>query len=336
MKALKEINRKLLSPLLMNLKGDRIIRSFAAGSILNIMYHGVTHENSNYFSPRHISCDQFENHLKYFSKEFDVISISEAFEYMKSNYKPKRKTLTISFDDGYRNNLHNALPLLEKYNMKATFFVSGVCTEEMKIRALWTDIISCLKYFHKDQIIELGDNRFENFIDVESKTSLGDFLSTCGVSDLEANLNYLISAYNIEKDLNSLPEDLWKILDQDELKELSASGIAEIGSHCHSHHNLVSIGFSDASRELQLSKDSLQRVTGLEIRSVAYPFGSYNTAIKDEAEKQGYNYQIAVDYVYPEDVNDPRILDRHGIPSTTTYEANILLLNNAFRSKGFN
>ena len=89
-------------------------------------------------------------------------------------------------------------------------------------------------------------------------------------------------------------------------------------------------------RELQLSKDSLQRVTGKEIRSVAYPFGSYNTAIKDEAEKLGYNYQIAVDYVYPEDVNDPRILNRHGIPSTTTYEANILLLNNAFRSKGFN
>ena len=59
------------------------------------MYHGVTQKNSNYFSPRHISSDQFEKHLKYFSKEFDVISLSEAFEYLKNNYKPKRKTLTI-------------------------------------------------------------------------------------------------------------------------------------------------------------------------------------------------------------------------------------------------
>ena len=90
---------------------------------------------------------------------------------LRTIIKPKRKTLTISFDDGYRNNLHNALPLLEKYNMKATFFVSGVCTEVMKIRALWTDIISCLKYFHKDQIIELGNRRFENFRDVESEAS---------------------------------------------------------------------------------------------------------------------------------------------------------------------
>ena len=146
MKVLKEINRKILSPLLMNLNGDRIIRSFSSGSILNIMYHGVTTENSNYFSPRHISANQFEKHLRYYSKEFDVISILEAFEYLKNNNKPKRKSITISFDDGYRNNLYTALPLLEKYNMKATFFVSGICTEEMQIRALWPDIISYLNY----------------------------------------------------------------------------------------------------------------------------------------------------------------------------------------------
>jgi peptidoglycan/xylan/chitin deacetylase (PgdA/CDA1 family) len=336
MKALKEINRKLLSPLLMNLKGDRIIRSFASGSILNIMYHGVTKENSNYFSPRHISSGQFESQLKYYAREFDVISLSEAFKYLENNYKPKRKTLTISFDDGYRNNLRNVLPLLEKYNLKATFFVSGVCTEEMKIRALWTDIIGCLKYFHKDQIIDLGNKRFVNFTEAESKTSLGDFLSLCGVSDLDGYLNYLISKYNLEKRINSLPEDLWKILDQEELKELSASSIAEIGSHCHSHYKLAAIDISDARRELMLSKEAIQRVTGKEIRIVAFPYGSYNTLIKDEAEKLGYDHQIAVDYLFREDAGDPRILNRHGIPSTTTYEANILLLNNAFRSKGYN
>jgi peptidoglycan/xylan/chitin deacetylase (PgdA/CDA1 family) len=336
MKVLKEINRKLLSPLVMNLKGDSIIRSFASASILNIMYHGVTNENSNYFSPRHISSDQFERHLKYFSKEFDVISISEAFEYLKNNYKMRRKTLTISFDDGYRNNLYNALPLLEKYNMKATFFVSGICTEEMKIRALWTDIVSCLKYFHKDQVIELGNKKFEGFTDVESKASLGDFLSLCGISELADDLNYLISTYNIENEINSLPDDLWKILDRNELKELSASGIADIGSHCHSHYKMAAIDISDARRELQLSRDSLQKVTGKEIKIVAYPFGSYNKVIKDAAEELGYEYQIAVDYIFPEDVNDLRILNRHGIPATTTYEANILLLNNAFRNKGYN
>ncbi len=320
----------------MNLKGDRIIRSLASGSILNIMYHGVTRENSNYFSPRHISSDQFERHLKYFSREFDVISISEAFDYLRNGYRPERKTITISFDDGYRNNLYTALPLLEKYNMKATFFISGICTEEMKIRALWTDIISCLRYFHKNEAIELGDNKFKDFTGIESKTSLGDFLSLCGISELADNLNYLITTYNVEKEINSLPEDLWKLLERSEITELSDSGIADIGSHCHSHYKMEAIDISDARRELQISRDALRQVTGKEIKSVAYPFGSYNMLIKDEAGKMGYENQIAVNYIYPEDVNDLRILNRHGIPATTTYEANILLLNNAFRSKGYN
>jgi peptidoglycan/xylan/chitin deacetylase (PgdA/CDA1 family) len=336
MKVLKKINRKLLSPLLINLKGDRIIRRLAANSILNIMYHGVTQKDSNYFSPRHISSEQFESHLKYYSREFDVISLSEAFEYLLNKYKPKRKTLTISFDDGYRNNLYNALPLLEKYNMKATFFISGVCTEEMKIRALWTDIISCLKYFHKDQITELGNRKFKNFIDVESKISIGEYLSSCEIPVFTDNLNYLISKYNVEKEINTLPDDLWKLLNRTELLELSSSGRVDIGSHCYSHYKLANIEVSDVRKELEMSKDSLQQIIEKDINIVAYPFGSYNRVIKDIAEQLGYKYQLAVDYIFPEDNNDPRILNRHGISSTTTFEANILLLNNAFRNKGYN
>jgi peptidoglycan/xylan/chitin deacetylase (PgdA/CDA1 family) len=336
MKVLKEINRKILSPLLMDLKGDRVIRSLASNSILNIMYHGVTKDNTNYFSPRHISCQQFERHLRYFSKEFDVISISEAFEHLNNNFRPKRKTITISFDDGYKNNLYTVLPLLKKFNMKATFFISGVCVEDMKIRALWTDVVSCLKFFHKNQITELGNKIFKNFIDAESKVSLGDFLGSCGISTFAENLNYLIEKYNVEKDLNTLPDDLWKLLDRHEIKELSSSGIAEIGSHGYSHYKLANIDISDAGKDLKLSRDSLQQITGKEIKIVAYPFGSYNKLIKDVAEQLGYDYQIAVDYLYKDDVSDLRILNRHGIPSTTTYEANILLMNNAFRVKGYN
>jgi hypothetical protein len=206
----------------------------------------------------------------------------------------------------------------------------------MKIRALWTDIISCLKFFHKNQIMEIGNKKFKNLIEVESKTSLGDYLSSCETAVLEDNLKYLISRYNIEKELNTLPDDMWKLLDRHELKELSASRMVDIGSHGYSHYKLANIDISAAREDLELSKDALQQATDKEIKIVAYPFGSYNRVIKDVAEQLGYNYQMAVDYIYPEDVNDLRILNRHGIPSTTTFEANILLLNNAFRGKGYN
>jgi peptidoglycan/xylan/chitin deacetylase (PgdA/CDA1 family) len=336
MKVTKEINRKIISPFLIIIKADKIIRNISSSSMLNIMYHGVTRENSNFFSPRHISSQQFERHLQYYSREFDVIGLSQAFTYLQDGYKPNRKTITMSFDDGYLNNLHTALPLLEKYNLKATFFISGICAREMQIRALWTDLLSCIKYFYKDQTIELDNKRFRNFIEVETKILLSDYLSTCGISTLNAHLDYLVSKLKIEERLRSLPEEIWKLLSREELKQLSSHSLVEIGSHGFAHYKMDEIPIADAKNDLQLSRDILQEVTNREINQIAYPFGSYNSLIKDTAEMTGYKNQLAVDYMCEEDLNDLRILNRHGIPSTTTYEANIILLNNAFRLKGYN
>jgi peptidoglycan/xylan/chitin deacetylase (PgdA/CDA1 family) len=336
MTVLKTLNRKVISPLLMNLQADRLLRRMSSNSILNLMYHGVTINDSNYFSPRHVSKYQFEKHLNYFSKEFDIISLSDAFLYLKENYKPKRKTLTISFDDGYRNNLYCVLPLLEKYNLKATFFVSGICTEEMKIRTLWTDLISCLKYYHQRDIIEIGHEKFIDYKSGSSGETLGEYLSKCQINDLKHYLDSLVVKYQIEKKLNSIPGDFWELLNSNEILRLSQSRLVEIGSHCHSHYKMDIIDFSDAKQELILSKNSLQNITDKEINIVAYPFGNYNYAIKDTAEEFGYKYQLAVDYLYQDDLVDLRILNRHGIPATTTFQANILLLNNAFRMKGYN
>jgi len=335
MNLLKKASRKVIFPYLMNLRVDKFFRKLTHNSILNIMYHGVVNKNSNYFSSSHITAEQFEEHLKYFSDEFDVIGISQAFEYAESNYKPERNTITISFDDGYRNNLYVALPLLKKYNIQTTFFISSMCTQEMDIRILWSDIVACLDYFHKDDIIELDNKSFKNLVDIESKISLVDFLKTSDAASRDNYLDYLIVKYDIKRKLDSIPSEAWKLLTSDELKELSSSNIVEIGSHGHLHYNLAEVGSIVAKKELAYSKELLQNVVSKEINSVAYPDGSYSHETKDIAEKLGYKYQMAVNYHYPDDIADLRILNRHPISSTTTFESNMLLMNRAFKNKGF-
>jgi len=334
MNLLKQVSRKIIFPYLMNLRVDKFFRKLTNNSILNIMYHGVVNKNSNYFSPRHITAEQFEEHLKYFSDEFDVIGISRAFEYAESNHKPERNTITISFDDGYRNNLYVALPLLKKYNIQTTFFISSMCTQEMDLR-IWADIVACLDYFHKDDIIELDSKRFKNLVEIESKISLTDFLKTSDASSRDNYLDYLTLKYNIKKKLDSIPSEVWKLLTGEELKELSSSDIVEIGSHGHLHYNLAEVGAAVAKKELEYSKELLQNIVGKEINSVAYPDGSYNNETKNIAENLGYKYQLAVNYHCPDDTTDPRILNRHSISSTTTFESNMLLMNLAFKNKGF-
>lgn len=65
----------------------------------------------------------FENHLQFIKKNYDVVSLSDLSKRIV-NDKLKGNEIAITFDDGYQDNLINALPLLEKYNIPATIFVT--------------------------------------------------------------------------------------------------------------------------------------------------------------------------------------------------------------------
>src|SRR5690606_2386794 len=147
----KSIARKIVFPAVMKLGFDKVLRSRSAPSILNVMYHGVVESDSTFFSPRHIHVAQFEKQLKYLKRNFTILTIDDAFYKLVNNEKLDRKYVTVSFDDGFKNNLNTALPLLEKYEIPTTFFVSGVCAKESGNRILWSELISALNYFYKDQ-----------------------------------------------------------------------------------------------------------------------------------------------------------------------------------------
>jgi peptidoglycan/xylan/chitin deacetylase (PgdA/CDA1 family) len=335
MKFSKQIARRILFPAIVNSGLEKRWRNKSEKSILNIIYHGVVSENSSYFSPRHIDKEQFEKHLKYFSKEFDIISLNEAFEYNINNRIPKRKTITISFDDGYKNNLDIALPLLEKYNVKTTFFISSILTQEMEIRTIWADIIACLKYFYQDEIIEIENCRFINFIDQSTKISLQDFFKTRDVKTRDSLLDQFIKKYDLVAKFKQLPDEIWQLMNTEQLKTLSQSKIVDIGSHGHLHYNLGDIDLKDAVNDIATSKELLEQTLSSEIDMIAYPDNSYTLEVKNKASELGLNKQLAVSYNFQEDFNDIRILPRQGVSCTTTYESNIFFINKAFQTTAF-
>ncbi len=334
MKTSKKIARKYIFPSLMKLGMDKFIRSLAKDAYLNLTYHGVVLEDGFYFSPRHITLEQFESHLKYYRKNFDIISISEAFHNIRNNVRPRKKTVTISFDDGFKNNFNVALTLLERYNIPTTFFVSSVCTEEMSLRCLWSEIIAALNYFYKDKVIQLSSYNFKNLFDIEKGVSLTELFKSYTYNEREQRLEELISAYDLDNKIKSLPEELWKLMSPEEVAKLSQSDIVEIGSHGHLHYNLSEIEIEKAKEELTKSKRLLENLLNKEVNLIAYPDGSYNDDIKNLSEEIGYKGQLAVNYKTTTDPEDKRIMNRYGLSSTTTYESNMIFLNLAFQNRG--
>lgn len=66
----------------------------------------------------------FEDQLKRIAKEFKAISLKDYWEAKNGNKNVPSNSIVITFDDGYLDNWVWAFPLLKKYNLKATIFVS--------------------------------------------------------------------------------------------------------------------------------------------------------------------------------------------------------------------
>ena len=78
-----------------------------------LLYHSINDNNS----PISLKINFFENQLKYLKKNgYKTIDFNEI-------EKKENKTIIITFDDGYKDVFYNALPILKKYNFKATCFV---------------------------------------------------------------------------------------------------------------------------------------------------------------------------------------------------------------------
>lgn len=331
---IRSLSRNILFPWALRAGADRLLRQYGGRRLLNVMYHGVVRNDSTWFSPRHLTEKAFDEHLAYLCKHFDVITVAEAFTMRAEGRVPKRHTITLSFDDGYANNVEVALPIIEKYRVPVTFFVLGPCAEPSGDRVSWSDLIAALGRTTPDRAVRALGRTYMKQVEVESGAHLMDDMKKAPPPERDEALRQLDQEHGLRKHLEGVDPHVWKFMGPDQLLSLSASSFVEIGSHAYAHYNLGLIPLEQAVQDMSRSKEALEGLLGRPVQSIAYPEGSYSPAVKDAAEKLGFKRQLAVNFRCADDPGDQRIQARHGVPSTTTTASAMLFLNRAFKSKG--
>lgn len=326
----KDLIKNYFLPFFNGIGGDKLLRWSLNKKHLNIMFHGVV-DDDLHLSKRNIKPSDFERLIIYLKKNFKIITLKEALKAKQEKLNMEEHTVSISFDDGFRNNLTIALPILEKHAVKATVFVSSVIGEHNFNGLLYPEMISSLKYFYRDQEIMISDRSYYNMISQNNKTYLQDDLNLLSYDERQKLVNRILEKYQLIDKLQQVSPDLWKMLSIDELKMLHKSDFIEIGSHGHLHYKLPNISLEKSKLELSVSKKILEEILGEEIDMFAYPYGEYNMDLVEIAQDIGYKYQYVVNYNHENDALDSRILGRHGIATTTNLDVNILLLNLKFR-----
>lgn len=73
-----------------------------------------------------VKSDAFERHLRFFIRNgWTFLTLRELYEqYLRDNIQLGSKVFVVTFDDGYKDNYKYAFPILKKYGIKATIFLT--------------------------------------------------------------------------------------------------------------------------------------------------------------------------------------------------------------------
>lgn len=100
-----------------------------------LMYHSLSQEKNN---DAVISPERFAEQMEFlFKNGYKPISMDELYDYISGVKGLPAKPVVLTFDDGYRDNLEIALPILKQYGFKSTIFT---LTAEGEMRLTWSEL----------------------------------------------------------------------------------------------------------------------------------------------------------------------------------------------------
>ena len=269
----------------------RRVQNRLSPSGIILLYHRITEVGSDPWSLC-VSPDNFGEHLEVLQRLGYGVRLPQLNQTLKQ--------VVVTFDDGYADNLYHAKPLLERYEIPATIFLTtGYRVQE---REFWWDEIDrlLLQPGTLPEVLTLdikGSNyswqlgAAANYSEAEHQHNrhLG-ILHSNKISDrhsLYYSLYQLL--YPLSKEERSLLIDqilTWagasvavrsthRTLTQAEFLSLDTSELIEIGAHTVTHPFLATLSPEAQRLEIQESKAQLEEILGHSVVSFAYPHGSY-------------------------------------------------------------
>jgi len=230
--------------------GDRLAWRLTPNSLRIICYHGVCDDGlageawmPSYFVTR----SAFEFQLEYLQRNTTVLALSDGVKRLTEGTLP-RGAVSITFDDGYANNLQLAAPLLRQYGTPASIFLS---TDYIETGELYPFLkLKFLRLAHRDLPLP------------EYKSSPVDTVRNAA------------AAYwpETEAKLTNAQRETLRPMTVNEVRALDSS-LIELGAHSHTHAIARNETPERRRDEVQISVRKVAEWTGHPQQVFSYPNG---------------------------------------------------------------
>jgi peptidoglycan/xylan/chitin deacetylase (PgdA/CDA1 family) len=265
-------------------------RKLTKSQVAILIYHQVCPYRDSW-SPAPLSPREFQKQIEYFCRNYELLSLNQLVAYIYQKKTLPEKAMVITFDDGYKDNYLYAYPVLKKYRIPATIFLS-------------TGYIGKGRLFWSDEIRYIINNTTAAQLDLDE---LGSYTlrppNRCRagfiISEKLSNLPDGRKNVLIEKLTNicqvSIPPGLGQdfILSWDEIREMSNDGIA-FGAHTVSHPILPNLPPEWAKWEITQSKKDIEERLGKEVTAFSYPYGNFSPEIVKLVQESGFTCAVSV------------------------------------------
>jgi peptidoglycan/xylan/chitin deacetylase (PgdA/CDA1 family) len=289
----------------------RFRNTLAPGSLI-LMYHRVAEMDLDPWglcvTPQH-----FAEHLEVLQKQVRVVSLQQLTREIEEG-TPIHRSIALTFDDGYADNLLNAKPLLEQYDTPATVFVANGYVE--KEQEYWWDELERLflqpSTLPEKLELDLNNRHYQWELGSAAEYSTEDY---------QRHHRWRAEQKNYPTPRHILYRSVWRLMQPlladrqhqllqelrawagtesatrpthrpltlAEVSALDQGNLVEVGAHTVMHPFLSALPVALQRDEIQQGKARLEEILGHPVRSFAYPYGDFTPETVALVQEAGFD-----------------------------------------------
>lgn len=242
----------------------------AGQGIVILLYHSVfegpdSHQNT--LDMGH-TVEIFRSQMEIVARNYDIVSMGDIPMFLSGEKRMPRRPVAVTFDDGYANNFEVATPVLNRYGIPATFYVTTDCIDRNQLP--WIARIRRAFRTTQRQAWLAPDGRALPLTNADMRENARiiacEQCAQLAGHEQERVIKKIETALGLEP---PSPETC-RMLSWDELRRMVRNGHT-VGSHTLSHPNLAHVGPEELRTELVESRQRLERELGVPVEHFAYP-----------------------------------------------------------------
>jgi peptidoglycan/xylan/chitin deacetylase (PgdA/CDA1 family) len=294
----------------------------ASGSLVTLMYHRVLPADSparRMEQPAmYVSPQTLDLHLSELKRHVEIVHLDDWLRRARDGAPLPHLACAITFDDGWRDNLEFALPVLRRHGAPATIFL--VSSYIGSARQFWpSQLTTILRRAFAEPGSVVFPPALRSLVEpvLAEARRRGELLTadTDRVIDGAKRLDEALIRDLVAEAAASCADlsDIRDVLNEEEIAQLAGTGLVRFGSHTATHYRLGGhVPPEILEREIVLSKARLEDICGHGIEVFCYPNGETSPEAID-CVRRHYLGAVTTQKGWHDASGDPYLIRRIGL-----------------------